>query len=89
MNKERRPSKQGQIVKLVNPVGVENPRETYLILHDLDNCSDNDIIYVVSITELQRNINNPTAALHKAVTKAELAVVAESLQSYVESWNKL
>lgn len=88
MNSQVIPTKQGQIVKLIKPVGNENPTETYLILEDLENYSDNDIIYVVSITDLQRNIHNPTAAPRKAVTKSELTVVAEDLQSYVASWNK-
>lgn len=82
------PSRQGQIVKLIKPRGDENPMETYLILEDLYEYLDDDIIYVVSITDLQRNIHNPTAAPRKAVTKLELTVVAEDLQSYVESWNK-
>jgi hypothetical protein len=89
MDELKSPSKQGQIVKLVKTMGDENPMETYLILEDLDKYSDNDIIYVVSITDLQRNINNPTAAPRKAVTKSELTVVADSLQAYVESWNNL
>lgn len=84
-----KPSRQGQIVKLTHPATDENPLETYLILEDLDKYSDDDIIYIVSITDLQRNIHNPTAAPRKAVTKSELTVVAEDLQSYVESWNRM
>ena len=89
MNNQVIPTKQGQICKLVKPFPDENPAETYLILEDLFSYDDNAIIYVVSITDLQRNIQNPTGAPRKAVTKSELTVVAEDLTSYVESWNKL
>ncbi len=66
----------------------ENPAETYLILEDLNSCADDAIIYVVSITDLQRNIANPALSPRKAVTKSELTVVADDRTSYVESWNK-
>ncbi len=75
-------------MKLIHPMSDENPSEAYLILHDLDEYSDSDIFYIVSVTDLQRNIHNPAIAPRKAVTKSELALVAESLQEYVESWNK-
>jgi hypothetical protein len=83
-----KPSKQGQICKIIKPLPDENPLETYIITEDLSEYGDDDIIYVVSITDLQRNISNPTKAPRKAVTKSELSVVAEDLTSYVESWNK-
>ena len=89
MNNQKTPSKQGQIVKLTSPMPDENPAETYLILEDLSSYSDDAIIYVVSITDLQRNISNPSLSPRKAVTKSELILIAEDLTSYVESWNKL
>lgn len=82
------PSKQGQICKLINPMPDENPLETYIITEDLSGKSDDATIYVVSITDLQRNIANPTMAPKKATTKSELSVVAEDLTSYVDSWNR-
>jgi len=89
MNNQVVPTKQGQICKLVKPYPDENPAETYLILEDLSEYADNAIIYVVSITDLQRNAANPNFSPRKAVTKSELTVVAEDLTSYVESWNNL
>ena len=89
MNTQILPSRQGQIVKLTHPLPDEHPLETYLILEDLASYADDAIIYVVSITDLQRNIANPLLSPRKAVTKSELTVVAEDLTSYVESWNKL
>jgi hypothetical protein len=88
MQEQIKPTKQGQICKILKPLSDENPMETYLILEDLDKYSDSDIVYVVSITDLQRNIHNPTASPRKAVTKSELTVVAQNLASYVETWNK-
>ena len=82
------PTKQGQICKIIQQRQDENPAETYLILEDLADYDDNAIFYVVSITDLQRNITNPTLAPRKAITKSELTVVAEDLISFVESWNK-
>ena len=88
MNNQVIPTRQGQICKLVRSLTDENPAETYLILEDLNSYADDTIIYVVSITDLQRNLANPTLSPRKAVTKSELTVVAEDLTSYVESWNK-
>jgi len=88
MNNQKAPTKQGQIVKITNPYPDEKPVESYLILEDLEDYADNAIIYVVSITDLQRNIANPTLAPRKKITKSELTVVAEDLTSFVESWNK-
>lgn len=83
-----KPEKQGQICKIINPMPDENPEETYLITEDVGGYSDDAIIYVVSLTDLQRNISNPTLCPRKAVTKSELTVVADDLTSFVESWNK-
>ena len=83
-----KPTKQGQICKIISPFPDENPEETYLITEDVSEYNDDAIIYVVSITDLQRNIANPILAPRKAVAKSELTVVADDLTSYVESWNK-
>jgi hypothetical protein len=88
MNDQVIPTKQGQICKLVKPFPDENPAETYLILEDVSEYADHAIIYVVSITDLQRNASNPALSPRKAVTKSELTVVADDLVSLVESWNK-
>ncbi len=88
MNSQIIPSKQGQICKIINPFPDENPAETYLITDDVSGCGDT-LLYVVSLTELQRNISNPTLTPRKAIMKSELTVVAEDLTSFVESWNNL
>ena len=89
MREQKVPTKQGQVCKITNTYPDENPEEAYLILEDLASYPDDAIIYVVSITDLQRNIANPASSPRKAVTKSELTLVAEDLTRYVESWNKL
>jgi len=89
MSEQKVPTKQGQICKITSTYPDEHPAETYLVLEDLTPYSNDAIIYVVSITDLQRNAANPTLSPRKAVTKSELTVVAEDLTSYVESWNKM
>jgi len=82
------PSKQGQICKIINPLPDENPAETYIITEDLTQYKSDATIYVVSITDLQRNIAQPDLAPRKAIKISELELVAEDLKSYVASWNK-
>lgn len=82
------PSKQGQVCKITNPLPDENPAETYLITEDVSQYRDDAIIYVVSLTDLQRNISNPALSPRKAIIKSDLNVIADDLKTYVESWNK-
>ena len=89
MNNQKVPTKQGQIVKITKPYPDENPAETYLVTEDVSVYSDDATIYIVSITELQRNIAHPTLSPRKAVMKSELYVVAEDLKSFIESFNEL
>jgi len=88
MNSRIIPSKKGQICKITNPFPDENPAETYLITDDVSGCGDT-LLYIVSLTELQRNISNPILTPRKTIMKSELTVVAEDLTSFVESWNNL
>jgi len=89
MDNQKVPTKQGQIVKIRNPYPDENPAEAYLVTEDVSVYSDDATIYIVSITELQRNIAHPALSQRKAVTKSELALVAEDLKSFIESFNEL
>ncbi len=82
-----KPTKQGQICKIIEPSYGENPSEAYIVTEDVSSYNDDAIIYVVSITDLQRNISNPTLSPRRAIPKGELTVVAEDLTSFVESWN--
>lgn len=87
MGEHIKPTRQGQICKIIKPFPDENPAEAYLITEDVSNHNDDAIIYVVSLTDLQRNISNPLLTPRKAVAKGELTVIANSLGEYVESWN--
>lgn len=82
-----KPTKQGQICKLAHPSPDENPTESYLITEDIASYTDNQITYVVSITDLQRNVANPQLTPRKAVVISELEVLADSLEAFVASWN--
>ena len=66
----------------------ENPAESYIVVEDISLFNDDSTVYVVSITDLQRNITNPLSAPRKLVKKTSLNVIAEDLTSYVESWNE-
>ncbi len=88
MATKTRPTTQGQICIITNPLPDENPVETYIITEDLSECSDDKITYVVSITDLQRNIATPNLAPRKAIKISELSVVAKDITSYVNSWNE-
>jgi hypothetical protein len=88
MNGNTVPTKQGQIVKITNPLPDENPAETYIVNEDVSVYPDDATIYVVSITDLLRNVANPALAARKGIKKSELEVVADDLTSYVQSWNK-
>ena len=88
MNNQITPTTQGQIVKIINPLPGENPAETYLILEDVTVYKDDATIYIVTLTDLQRNISNPTLTPRKSILKSELTVIADSLEAYVALWNR-
>jgi len=81
------PTKQGQICKIIHPLPDDKPEESYIVLDDLITYDDNAVIHVVSITNLQRNIENPKLAPVRLTKKSDLYVVAENLESFVDSWN--
>src|SRR5690348_9755984 len=85
MNNPVIPTTQGQICKLLHPPSLEKAAEAYLILEDLTSYEDTAIIYVISLSDLQKNIENPTASPLQAFIKSDLSVVAEDLKSYLDS----
>ncbi len=88
MNKQNLPTKQGQIVKIINPCPDEKPAEAYLVTEDVSVYSDDATIYIVSLTDLQRNISTPALTPRKAIKKSEVTVLADDLTAYVQSWNR-
>lgn len=83
-----RPSKQGQICKIIHPRTFENPAESYIVADDISKSGEDDLVQVVSITDLQRNVMHPERSARKVIRKSNLYVVADDLASYVDSWNK-
>ena len=79
------PTKQGQVCKLWN----QNSDEDYIIMESAPGSYHIDTtIDIVTLNDLQRNVTRPSLAPRKLIKKSDLEVVAENLQSYVESWNK-
>ena len=72
-----------------DPRSNENPAETYLVIEDISGYTDSTITYVVSLTDLQRNLANPLHCPRKAVSISELEVVADDINSFVNSWNEI
>jgi hypothetical protein len=81
------PFRAGQICKLLNPIADENPLDVYIVSEDPELLEADETIYITNLRDLQRNITNPLAAPQIAVTKNELTVVADSLETYISSWN--
>lgn len=65
-----------------------NRAQEYIVLDNPLQHGDTDPINVVSLKDLQRNINNPEKASKRLVPKNDLTVIGENLESYVLAWNK-
>jgi hypothetical protein len=85
----RTPSHAGQICKLLNPAADADPLDVYIVTEDPEPFGAEDTICVTNLKDLQRNIHHPLAAPQIAVAKKELSVVADSLEAYISSWNRL
>jgi len=81
------PSKPGQICRIVHPLSDEDPEDVYIVSEDPALFDNYDTIYVTNLKDLQRNIAKPLFAPQIAIIKGELTVVAEHLESYINSWN--
>jgi len=81
------PVKEGQICKIINPQADEHPDDVYVLTEDPAPFDAEDIIYVVNLKDLQRNIKTPSLTTQVPVLKKELIVVADNLENYVLSWN--
>jgi hypothetical protein len=80
------PTKQGQVCKIINPLPDEKSDEVYLVCEDPSIFDDDGTIYITSLKELQRNIKNPELAEQFGITKNELTVIAEDIESFIYSW---
>lgn len=82
------PVSAGQICKIISPLADENPEDVYIISEDPTPFDLDDSIYVTNLKDLQRNLNNPNLIPAVAINKGDLAVVADSLEEFILSWNK-
>jgi hypothetical protein len=83
-----KPTKCGQIVKIIKPLDDEDPSTVYIVCEDPNGFDENDAIYISDLNELQRNIFKPLSTPQISVIKSELTVIADDLETYVKSWNK-
>jgi hypothetical protein len=81
------PQKEGQICKIINPLDDESPDDVYIVAEDPQPYGPDDNIYVVNLKDLQRNISTPLLVQQTAIPKNELAVIANDIDSYIQSWN--
>jgi hypothetical protein len=88
MNSILMPSIPGQICKIVSAIPDMEEEEVYIVTEDPAEFDEEDNILVVSLKSLQRNIKQPELAEKISVKKNELVVVANDLNSYVNSWNQ-
>jgi hypothetical protein len=84
----RIPQYGGQVCTIINPLEDENPNEVYILSEDPAPFDDDDDIYVVALSDLQRNLKNPVICQQIAVAKNELNVIADNLEDYIHTWNK-
>jgi hypothetical protein len=85
--KQIRPTKKGQIVKICSPLPDEDPNESYLLAEDPTLYDDKKRLLIYSITSIMRSKQGGGAPLADQVQKGDLTVVGESLEEWVHSWN--
>jgi hypothetical protein len=81
------PTKQGQIVKIINLMPDENPDESYLLAEDPAPYDNNKRLLLYSVTSVLRSKERGGTPFADQVQKGDLTVVGESLEEWVHSWN--
>lgn len=82
------PTKQGQIVKsLITLPGLDHD-EQFLLADDPQYFKHDDLVGVYSITEFLRCQARGEKPFENKIQLKSLTVIGESLQEWVESWNK-
>lgn len=82
------PTRQGQIVKILNLLQGEDPNESFLLAEDPAPYDNKKRLLLYSITSILRYKDGGEPPVADQVQKGELTVVGESLQEWVESWNE-
>lgn len=86
--KQIRPTKKGQIVRICNPLPNEDPKESYLLAEDPIPYDNNKRLLIYSITSIVRSKHSGQSPIADQVEKGDLTVIGESLEEWVESWNE-
>jgi hypothetical protein len=81
------PERTGQICRFINPCEGDDLGSVYIIAENPSLYDDHESIDIVNLKELQRNIRNPLNAVRMSAVKADLAVISQSLEEYIQSWN--
>ena len=82
------PARPGQICKIVSDIPDKESDQVYIVAEDPAGFVGDEEIEVVELKELQRNIKNPGAAVRERVSKNQLVVISENLESYISTWNE-
>lgn len=83
-----KPTKQGQIVKISNPLPDEDPDIEYLLAEDPTNHEDGDKLLIYPIREIQRTQSQGGIPFGDMIPKGDLTVIGESLEEWVKGWNE-
>ena len=89
MSNERQilPTRQGQIVKILNLLPGEDPNESYLLAEDPTPYDDKKRLLLYSITSIMRSKHDGGIPVADQVQKGDLTVIGESLEEWVRGWN--
>lgn len=82
------PTKPGQIVKVYMPILKEKANTDYLVAEDPSLYDDNKLLTVYAVSEILRAQAEGRKPVCDYIAKRELTVLADSLEQWVESWNK-
>ena len=81
------PTKPGQIVRIINAMPGEDPNVDYILGDDPEPYDDSKLLLIYSVTDLMRATRQGKKPFPSQVQKADLTVIANSLEEWVESWN--
>ena len=88
MTEQIKPTKQGQIVRIFNPLPDEDGTKEYLLAVNPEEFEDNDSLLIYPVSEVQRTAVTGGIPFGDHVPKRDLTVIGESLEEWVKSWNK-
>ena len=81
------PTRIGQIVRTIAPHEGEDLMTDYLLCEDPLVCGSDESMKVYKVSEILRKSAIGSEPTPDHIPKKNLTVIAESLESWVESWN--